>query len=379
MTDTPRSALSVEEYEEQSIERKPDHKHDLEAASMERNGTLNVWNQAGHTVEIQRKNKDAVISLLMAGTVNARHMNALIEATGDDAIKQETREALGELFEEITRYAPPPTRPNLRVNRGTAALMWTMTPELRITSCTGNAKDFMRESDRELLANSPDLWTVLATTDAEHPIIAAHLKALAGEVTSFKYEGKLPWEFFLSPVVENEAVIGVVGYANLLEGELPQERKAEEAAYILTDASGTILHSKGDVAQVTGMPIRPGEGIGRQTAELVHEYWINAVEQPKQFVRRMAQVMGSSVEETDRITLKDGRVLYRQMQPLKDSMGNVIARAWVMTQAAAKRATTVAAVLLLALGLTANLTDGDPDDDPTEAPVPITATLSIAL
>ena len=361
-------ALSPDEFNDGTVERSPAHKWDLEAASLDRDGTLNVWNASGQTVEISLRNRDAVIALLLQGRLRVGHLNALIEATGEEPVAIQTKDALKDLFDQISRYAPPPMSPALRADVGAAALLWTVSPELRITSCTGNAKRFMRESDRELLAQAPDLWTLLGTTDPAHPLIAGHLQALAGESRKFVHQRGAEWAIYLQPVRDEDGEIaGVVGYATVT-AKLPDVPAPApvEASFVLTSPDGIVLNLTGDLLRMlSGRSGSSNDVIGQEVIQIAHDHFIGVVERPKEFVKRLAAVLTSEVEETDRIVLTDGRVLHRHMQPLKDSVGNVLARAWVVTEAVARRATTTVAASLLvaALGIGTILPLGDNDAD----------------
>ena len=350
--DNPPSALSPEEYNTGAIECSPNHKWDLEAAALDRDGILNVWNEAGQTVEIAPRNKDAVVALLLQGRLHGHHMNALIEATGEVPITPKVKTSLKDLFDKIQRYAPPATTPVLRTDTSVAALLWTMTPELRITSCTGNAKQYMRESDRELLKNAPDLWTLLGTTDATHPILAAHLQALAGKPCKFTHLRGEEWTIYLQPVNDETGIAaGVVGYATVTAKPVVSAPKTTSVAYVVTNEDGILVSHTDDLFRVLGAKSSdvPESVVGQEAIQVVHDHFLPVLENPKPFIKRLAEVLSSTKEETDRIVLKDGRVLHRHMQPLKDSMGAVLARAWVITEVAAKRATrTIAAAILLA-------------------------------
>lgn len=350
--DTPLPALSPEEYNEGAIECSPSHKWDLEAAALDRDGILNVWNEAGQTVEIAPRNKDAIVALLLQGRLHGYHMNALIEATGDVPVTPEVKTSLKDLFDKIQRYAPPAMTPVLRTDTPVAALLWTVTPELRITSCTGNAKQYMRESDRELLKNAPDLWTLLGTTDPTHPILAAHLQALAGKPCKFTHLRGVEWTLYLQPVNDEMGVpAGVVGYATVTAKPVASAPKAADVAYVVTSEDGTLVSHTGDLFRILGVKTKgsPESIVGQEIIQVVHEHFLPVVENPKPFIKRLAAVLSSETEETDRIVLTDGRVLHRHMQPLKDSVGAVLARAWVITEVVVKRATrTIAAAILLA-------------------------------
>src|SRR5262249_52934581 len=104
------------------------------------------------------------------------------------------------------------------------AIFWTIDRDLRFTEAAGAGRRLLGEEGRDLIG--VNLFVYFQTTDPEFGPIAAHLRALEGEATTYQatWQGRT-FQSHVEPLRDAEGSIrGVLGIAF----DVTEHREAEE-------------------------------------------------------------------------------------------------------------------------------------------------------
>lgn len=332
-------SLTDAEYSEGAVERNPAHARDLEAAAVEDDGTLIAWNQKGDPVEIGMKDRDAVVSLLLKGRIEKRHVNTLLRVIEGHS-RGEMQDDLLSLFEELVKTQPPAgfegINERVKIIRAAAtpladrrsspaALLWTVNRSLNLTSCTGPGAAYLRASDLPKIYGQASLYNFLnipVTGDDAHPVISAHTRALMGHSSSVDVErdGGV-WHAHLEPVRDRAGeVVGVAGYAYSVTDQVAREVEVEGMAIVTAHAVFTYANQA--YRRLWDFPADADLYNPVDARNLM----LARVADPAAFVERLDEIYAGKVPTQDYVELKDGRTLYRYLTPILDARGTVRAR-----------------------------------------------------
>jgi PAS domain S-box-containing protein len=113
----------------------------------------------------------------------------------------------------------------------TPVLLWRVDSELRLTSAIGAGRAWADPRPPLVGAVSQTLYEHFETFDAQHPVIAAHLRALAGETVSYEFQSDTGKVYLcrVEPLRdESGRAIGAIG-AGL---DITEKHAAQEAAQV---------------------------------------------------------------------------------------------------------------------------------------------------
>lgn len=360
------SALTQDESNAGSISRTPQKPEDLENATIEKDGSLVVWNGQGAPVCILNGDKDAVTALLLTGILDQRHVEALADAI--DSREAGTSGALIELYGNLLLYQPPSGFDTIRArwdamsnametaknpsnlsrrspNNAEASLLWTVNRDLVITSAVGDYADRLFEDLRKVAGHyDRDYFTVydlVGTSDHSNPVVAAHLKALSG--IKAEYETELheggQWTCHLEPVRRGDNIVGVVGYGvdNLAKDRVPIPEFEE--AYCVVTPDGTLVQYSRPFKRM--FKIDPTITlVGRP---LLRNTFISQVADPADFVRRTDELLRNGTPASDLIEMADGRMIHRVVHPVPHMDGSLRTCAMYWTKVDPNNKATVGA------------------------------------
>jgi PAS domain-containing protein len=325
------SAVTPQEFAAGAIVRLPRNKRALECAALEEDGTLNVWNERGDTIEITGEDRDATVALLLKGKLRPHHLSILLEATGTKEIQSRIRDGLTDLYRHISRYCPPTglssNSASLTARFAPASILWTVSKEMRITSITGSGATYLGFEGKDKIEGMA-IQTFCGEESVADPFYNAHLLAFAGSGTSFiRRRNGAEWRVQIQPVLDAAfRVVGLVGYA----GITPEEPIVENEAlgvFIITDTQHKILVVRGNFEALLGVHLSEPEGLSLLD---VVQRTIPQVEDATDALKRFTQVADSVNPESQILRLRNGRVIYRVMQPIRNDIGTVVARTWML-------------------------------------------------
>jgi PAS domain S-box-containing protein len=129
------------------------------------------------------------------------------------------------------------------------ALVWSTDTDLRLTETAGSALANLGLSPNEQQGRL--LSEVFGTSDRDFPALAAHQRALSGEIGSYEVEmNGRAFEGCVQPLLDAGRVIGVVGAAF----DITDRKRAEESLSRLERQHALILDSAGE--GIVGVGIR---------------------------------------------------------------------------------------------------------------------------
>ncbi len=205
-------------------------------------------------------------------------------------------------------------------------ILWSTDADLRITSSMGGSLAAFQKDGVTPLGMT--LYDYFGSRDPDHPPIAYHRRALAGEPVAYEFEraGRV-FAAHLEPLRDSSgAVCGVVGVAlDITERKRAEQERVQSVALLQATLDSTadgilVVDDRGEIVtynrRFAEMWRLPQDAVAPRDDALVLAFVFDQLEDPDGFAARTMSRSGEPDPEChDILEFKDGRVFERSSPP----------------------------------------------------------------